>query len=101
MGWARTLILGDVGNRLDIHDCEEDIKILKTSLMEIHTDSQSQDEELLKLRRESDQLKLYLAAVIRLLAARNVLTVEQLQKMVNIIDSEDGAIDGKIREDIV
>jgi len=101
MGWARTLILGDAGNRLDIHDCEEDIKILKTSLMEIHTDSQSQDEELLKLRRESDQLKLYLAAVIRLLAARNVLTVEQLQKMVNIIDSEDGAIDGKIREDIV
>lgn len=101
MGWARTLFLGDIGNRLDINDCEEDIHVLKASLMEMHTDSQSQDEELLKLRRESDQLKLYLAAVIRLLAARNVLTVEQLRKMVNIIDSEDGAIDGKIRDDIV
>jgi nitrogen fixation/metabolism regulation signal transduction histidine kinase len=101
MGWARTLFLGDVGNRLDIQDCEEDIRILKASLMEMHTDSQSQDEELLKLRRESDQLKLYLAAVIRLLAARNVLTVEQLRKMVNIIDSEDGAMDGKTRNNIV
>jgi nitrogen fixation/metabolism regulation signal transduction histidine kinase len=101
MGWARALILGDVGNRLDIQDCEEDIRILKTSLMEMHTDTQSQDEELLKLRRESDQLKLYLAAIIRLLTARNVLTVEQLRKMVDIIASEDGAMDGKIREDIV
>jgi len=101
MGWARTLFLGDIGNRLDITDCEEDIHVLKASLMEMHTDSQSQDEELLKLRRETDQLKLCLAAIIRLLAARNVLTVEQLQKMVNIIDSEDGAMDGKTRNNIV
>ncbi len=101
MGWARTLFLGDVGNRLDIQDCEEDIKVLKTSLMEMQSDSQSQDEELSKLRRESDQLKLYLAAMIRLLTARNILTVEQLRKMVDLIDSEDGAMDGKMHEDIV
>jgi len=101
MGWARTLFLGDVGNRLDIQDCEEDIKVLKTSLMEMQSDSQSQDQELLKLWREGDQLKLYLAAMIRLLTAKNVLTVEQLRKMVDIIDSEDGAMDGKMHEDIV
>jgi len=101
MGWARTLFLGHSGNRLDIQDCEEDIKVLKTSLMEMQSDSQSQDQELLKLWREGDQLKLYLAAMIRLLTAKNVLTVEQLRKMVDIIDSEDGAMDGKMHEDIV
>ena len=36
MGWGRTFLLGDVGNRLDISDCEADIRVLKESLMEIH-----------------------------------------------------------------
>lgn len=95
MGWARTLILGDVGNRLDIADCENDIKVLKTSLMEMHQDSASQDEELHKLRRETDELKLYLSAIVRLLTARKVMTVEELRGMVNAIDAEDGAMNGK------
>jgi hypothetical protein len=49
MGWARTLILGDVGNRLDISDCEKDIQVLKASLMEMHQDDMSQDKDLTNL----------------------------------------------------
>ena len=29
MGWARTLLLGDIGNRLDIGDAERDIEQLR------------------------------------------------------------------------
>jgi hypothetical protein len=97
MGWARTLILGDVGNRLDISDCEKDIKVLKTALMEMNQDDRSQDQELINLRRESDELKLYLSAIIRLLTAKKVLAPEELKKMVDAVDAEDGAMDGKIR----
>ncbi len=32
MGWGRTLLLGDVGNRLDIGDCEREISSLRTKL---------------------------------------------------------------------
>ena len=28
-GWMRTILLGDIGNRLDIADTEEDIRLLR------------------------------------------------------------------------
>lgn len=97
MGWARTLLLGDVGNRLDVEDCENEIKQLKMNLMEMNQDDLEQDEELMALRRESDELKLTLAAVIRLLVSKEVLSVDEIRSMVEVIDAEDGAMDGKMR----
>lgn len=97
MGWGRTLLLGDVGNRLDISDCEADVRVLKESLMQIHQEGQSIDLELLTLQRENDHLKLYLASITRLLISKDVLSKEEIEKMVDIIDAEDGAIDGKAR----
>jgi regulator of replication initiation timing len=101
MGWGRTFLLGDVGNRLDISDCEEDIRILKQSLMEIHQEEQNIDSELLTLQRENDHLKLYLAALTRLLASKGILAMDEISKMVDIIDAEDGAIDGKTRGQVL
>ena len=101
MGWARTFLLGDVGNRLDIGDCEKNIRELKIALMQMYQDDQSQDEELLKLRRESDELKLYIAALIRLLIHKDVLKADEITRMVEIIDAEDGAMDGKARGSVL
>ena len=101
MGWGRTLFLGDIGNRLDIADCEEDVRILKESLMQIHQEGQSQDAELWAVQRENDQLKLYIAALIRLLMCKRILGKDEIQKMVEIIDGEDGALDGKNRNSIL
>jgi hypothetical protein len=101
MGWGRTFLLGDVGNRLDISDCEADIRVLKESLMEIHQEEQAKDTELMTLKRENDDLKLYIASIIRLLTNKGLLTREEIEKMVDIIDAEDGALDGKARGDIL
>jgi hypothetical protein len=101
MGWGRTFLLGDVGNRLDIEDCEKDIRVLKESLMEIHHEGQNIDSELLAAHRENDQLKLYIAAVIRLLTIKGILTAEEVKRMVDIIDGEDGAMDGRARNGIL
>lgn len=98
MGWARTLLLGDVGNRLDIGDCEADIRELKMALMQMHHEDQSQDVELVRLRRENDELKLTLAAVVRLLTSKGVVSAAEVGRMVEAIDAEDGAMDGKMRE---
>ena len=97
MGWGRTFLLGDVGNRLDISDCEADVRILKESLMQIHQEGQSIDSELLTLQRENDHLKLYLASITRLLIHKGVLNKDEIEKMVDIVDAEDGAMDGKAR----
>jgi regulator of replication initiation timing len=101
MGWGRTFLLGDVGNRLDISDCEEDIRVLKESLMEIHHEGQNIDSELLALQHENNHLKLYLAAITRLLISKNMLNKEEIERMVDIIDAEDGAMDGKVRGDML
>jgi chromosome segregation ATPase len=101
MGWGRTFFLGDVGNRLDIAECEKDIKVLKESLMQIHDEGQSQDAELMAVQRECDQLKLYIAALIRLLTGKGVLDIDEIRKMVDVIDGEDGAMDGKARNTIL
>lgn len=101
MGWGRTFLLGDIGNRLDISDCEEDIRTLKQSLMEMHQEGQAIDSDLHAVQMENNQLKLYLAAIIRLLTHKNILTRDEIQAMVDIIDAEDGAMDGKARGGVI
>ena len=101
MGWGRTFLLGDIGNRLDIDDCEQDIRVLKESLMAMHDEGQKIDSELLSVSRENDQLKLYIAALIRLLTTKGVLNADEIRRMVDIIDGEDGAMDGKARNGIM
>lgn len=101
MGWGRTFLLGDIGNRMDISDCEEDIRVLKQSLMEMYQEEHEVDAELRTVQMENNQLKLYLAAVIRLLTNNGVIAREDIQKMVDIIDAEDGAMDGKARGDLL
>lgn len=101
MGWGRTFLLGDIGNRMDISDCEQDIRVLKESLMDIHTEGQNIDSELLAVQRENDHLKLYLAAITRLLISKGILSKDEIEKMVDIVDAEDGAMDGKARGDVL
>ena len=101
MGWGRTFLLGDVGNRMDISDCEADIRVLKESLINFHSEGQNIDSELLLVQRENDHLKLYLAAITRLLIGKGLLSKEEIEKMVDIIDAEDGAMDGKARGDLL
>ena len=101
MGWGRTFLLGDVGNRMDISDCEADIRVLKESLIDFHSEGQNIDSELLVVQRENDHLKLYLAAITRLLIGKGLLSKEEIEKMVDIIDAEDGAMDGKARGDLL
>ncbi|MBL7214378.1 MAG: hypothetical protein ISS71_01735 [Phycisphaerae bacterium] len=101
MGWGRTFLLGDIGNRLDIKDCEQDIRILKESLMEMYQEEHEVDTELRAVQMENNQFKLYLAAIIRLLTSKGVISRDDIQKMVEIIDAEDGAMDGKARGDVL
>jgi hypothetical protein len=96
MGWGRTLFLGDIGNRLDIEDCENDIRRLKQSLGSQGSVDRSQDREIARLQDENSELKLYLAAVIRLLMAKGVVEADEITKLVRAIDREDGSADGRM-----
>ena len=101
MGWGRTLLLGDIGNRLDIADTEREIAQLKQDIDLVARMDMSQEEKLQTLLRENAELKLYLAAAIRLLTSKGVISVSELKAMVRAVDGEDGTSDGKYEGSIV
>ena len=101
MGWGKTLLLGDIGNRLDIEDTETDIKNLKREISASFKTDMSQDEKIESLIRENAQLKLYLAGVIRLLTSNGTISKRELERMVDKLDAEDGQRDSKYDGDIV
>ena len=101
MGWGRTLLLGDIGNRLDIEDTERDIARLKRELAGVFRNDMSQDQKMEVLVRENAELKLCLAAVVRLLLAKGTIAKAELETMVGALDAEDGSSDGKYDGEIV
>lgn len=101
MGWARTFLLGDIGNRLDIQDAEQDLAGVKRSLVEASRKDRSRDELIGDLTTENAELKLCLAALVRLLTKKGVVTTDELKQLVEAIDSEDGKHDGAYSGEIV
>lgn len=70
MGRGRYLLLGDFGQQLDLSDLQVEFERLRQKV-EARSAAPS-DDRLRALQRENDELKLYLAAVIRLLVAKGV-----------------------------
>jgi hypothetical protein len=85
------LLLGNVGQQLDIGDIEREIGQMSAQLR--HIDRQTAD-TLTRLLRENAELKLYLTAVTRLLVAKGVVTQPELASLVDAIDRSDGQADG-------
>ena len=88
MGWGRTFLLGDIGNRLDIADTERDVAGLRRRLASKSRIDRGQDERLEELENENDQLKLYLASLIRLLVSKGTLSKDEITTFVEIIDAD-------------
>lgn len=101
MGWARTLLLGDVGNRLDIEDCERDLQRIKREIRGAYFKDVSQDKMLEYLSKENSELKLCLAGLIRLLQSKQVFSKEELEVIIDAVDAEDGRSDKKLKGKIL
>lgn len=94
MGWGRMLLLGNVGQQLDIGDVQDELARI-TSYLQAGSQFDRQTADALKrLAKENAELKLYLAAVIRLLASKGVVTPAELTAIVETIDRSDGQTDG-------
>ena len=101
MGWGRTLLLGDIGNRLDIKDTEREIGHLKRKSSEAFDKDMSQEGKIDALISDNAELKLYLASVVHFLVSKGLITSEELSAVVYKIDAEDGNVDGKYDGGIV
>jgi siderophore synthetase component len=95
MGWGRYLLLGDLGQQMDLADHEAEIGRLKEQLRSKQAVPSSVEQRLETLQRENDELKLYLAAVIRLMVAKKLATTDEITALVAAVDREDGLEDKK------
>lgn len=95
MGWGRTFLLGDVGNRLDIADVETEVKRLKRRIADASDVDTEQDIAIEKLIYENAELKIYLAALIKLLIGSSVVSAEEIEELVVDLDASDGNLDGR------
>lgn len=94
MGWGRMLLLGNVGQQLDIGDVREELARITSHLQAGGQFDRQTADALQRLARENAELKLYLAALIRLLASKGVVTSAELTAIVETIDRSDGQADG-------
>ena len=86
MGWARTLLLGDIGNRLDIADTEQDIGSIRRVLAAKRDLDESQDDAIQRLQEENEQLELCVAALVKTLERKGIFTSEEVSNLIRMID---------------
>ena len=96
MGWMRTLLLGDIGNRLDIADAEADIERLRRANERAGLALRSSESEMEMLRNELGRQKLAVQALTRFLIDKGVVAAAELEEFIARIDAEDGVVDGKM-----
>jgi hypothetical protein len=82
------LLLGDIGQQVDIHDVEADLDQLRATVRSQRSTDRSQDEALLTLRREVTDLKLIVAELARLLVASGTIPASVVERLANGIDQD-------------
>ena len=88
MGWGRMLFLGNIGQQLDLDDFETEIRRIKDTFAQVSAVDQAQGNELQRLRHDNDELRLYLATLMRLLVQKGVLTARETASMAAAIDTD-------------
>lgn len=101
MGWMRTLLLGDIGNRMDIADAEVEIDRVKQQNRNTATRLRKKEERIDRLTSELAQQRLATQALTRFLIAKNLVSEEELNEFIREVDAEDGVVDGKLNASFI
>jgi len=103
MGWGRMLLLGNWGQQMDIEDQRRELETLRRDLRRQHRAAEALEGSgrLAELERENAELRLYLAALVRYLAARGTVDPEEFAVLVEEVDREDGQQDGGFHGELV
>ena len=100
MGWGRMLLLGDIGQQMDLGDLEREVADLRDRLKAGRARHAAADRELERLAADHDELKLYVAAILRALVSKGVVSRAELGDLVRSVDAEDGHPDNAYRGDL-
>ena len=102
MGWGRMLLLGNLGQQLDIEDQRREIQELRRKVRAESRGATADVELRLDiLERQSDEMRLYMAALVRYLAAKGQIDLGEFGKLIDEVDAEDGSADGRFTGDVL
>jgi hypothetical protein len=82
------LLLGNVGQQLDIGDLNEEIAGMRNAVASNEGVDREQEQRIEQLQRENRELKLYLATLVRLLTSKGVLKAEEVSVIVQAIEPD-------------
>lgn len=94
MGWMKTLLLGDIGNRLDIQDNERDIASIRRKQQHTFKTLRNRDQQIQALQKDLSEQKLAMQALTHFLINKGILQKDELQKFVEAIEAKDEVGDG-------
>jgi len=86
MGWGRMMLLGNVGQQLDIGDLEGAVEQMRGDMAQKSQVDREQGFDIERLKQENHDLKLYLATLIRLLVSKGALKQEEVEMIVSAIE---------------
>jgi hypothetical protein len=86
MGWGRMLLLGNVGQQMDISDLENAIEQMHGEMERNDNADSGRDKSIEQLRSENHELKLYVATLIRMLAAKGIIQQDEIDAAVRAIE---------------
>ena len=86
MGWGRMMLLGNVGQQLDIQDLENAINQMQADVAQAQNLERTEEQSIDELRSENHELKLYLATLVKLLVAKGVIRQEEVDTAVQAIE---------------
>ncbi|HEX5400644.1 MAG TPA: hypothetical protein VFY06_16480 [Verrucomicrobiae bacterium] len=86
MGWGRMMLLGNIGQQLDIQDLENVIGRMQADAARTQNLDRTQEQSIEELQRENHELKLYLATLVKLLVAKGVIRQEEVDAAVQAVD---------------
>jgi hypothetical protein len=102
MGWGRMFLLGDWGQQMDIEAQKQELEDLREQIQSgAATGDATLNSRMARLEKENGELRLYLAALIRYLGHKGILSQIEFRTLVEAIDREDGSIDGSYKGQVM
>jgi hypothetical protein len=80
------MLLGNVGQQLDIQDLENVIGQMRADVAKTQNLDRTQEQSIDEMRSENHELKLYLATLVKLLVAKGVIRQEEVDAAVLAIE---------------
>ena len=89
MSWGNFLLVGDMGQQLDLGAQVEELGRLRRSIQRRQSVDLDQDARIAALAEENLNLKVGLAGLVHMLVARGVLGEAEIANLVHVLDCAD------------